>query len=63
MCVLLNKSHKLGSAAHCLQKPITCSQMMKKKVALIRKLATWGDSGLSILQKPPLKILLGHESF
>ena len=26
-------------------------------------LTIWGDGGLSVPKEPPLKILLGHESF
>ena len=35
----------------------------KRKVPLVKMLAIWGDGGLGVPQKPPLKILLGHGSF
>ena len=35
----------------------------KESCFLVRMLAVWEDGGLSVPQKPPLKILLSHKSF
>lgn len=52
-------SKESGPPAYCLQN----LTHKKGRLSLIRMLAFWGDGGLSIPQKKPPKILLGHESF
>ena len=36
--------------------------LVERKIAFNQNAAVWGDGGLSVPQKPPPKILLGHES-